>query len=85
MSHLLIAGVQMNTQSDDRCDEGIAFYSMEHHVVKPVIVKDTIIDPFGTGTLSVYLFVLLSAPSYRCIEPDVPFRFCIDNTAICRL
>jgi len=85
MSLLLIPGVQMYTQGDDRCNEGIALNSMKDHPVKSIIVEDAIVDPFGTSSLSVYLFVLLRASGYGCIESDVPFRFCIDNTAICRL
>ena len=85
MSLLFIAGVQMDTQGDDCCNEGITLYSMKHHPVKAIIVEDAIVDPFGTGSLPVYLFVFFSATGYRCIESYVPFRFCIDNAAICRL
>ena len=84
MSLLLIAGIQMDTQGDDCCNEGITLYRMNHHPVKSIIVEDAIVDSFGTSSLSVYLFVLLRASGYGCIESDVPFRFCIDNTAICR-
>ena len=85
MNLLLITGIQMDTQGDDRCNEGIALYSMKNHPMKSIIVKDAIVDPFGTSSLPVYLFVLFCASRYRCIESDVPFWFCIDNAAICRL
>ena len=84
MSLLLIAGVQMYTQSDDRCDEGITFYSMKYHAVKPVIIEDAIVNPFGTGTFFVYLLVFLSSPGYRRVETNVPVWFCIYHTTICR-
>ena len=55
MSLLLIAGVQMYTQSDDRCDEGITFYSMKYHAVKPVIIEDGLLSKTtSSGSTTTY-------------------------------
>ena len=72
----------MDAQAYDCSQERIAFHSMDNHAVKAIIVKDTVIDPLGTGAVFVDLLVFIRASGDRWIKPDIPFRFCVDHTPI---
>ena len=74
----------MDVDADDHGEEGIAFFGMYAHIMQVVIIKYPVIYPFTGSTVVVDLLIFLRTSGDRSIEPDIPFRFCVDTAAIGR-
>ncbi len=57
---------------------------MDHHAVQPIIIQDTVIDPFRSGALVVNLLICNCTTWNCCIKADIPVRFCLYNPSIGR-
>ncbi len=74
----------MDIDADDHSKERIPLFGMDAHVVKMVVVKSPVIDPFAGSPVVVNLLIFLSASGHRGIEPDVPVWLCVDTASIGR-
>ncbi len=81
---LLQSCIQMDIDADDHSEKRIAFSGMDAHIVQMVVIEYTVINPFAGSTVVVNFLIFIRSPWHRSIEPDVPFRFCVDTPAISR-
>ena len=74
----------MDVDADDHGEEGITFPGMDAHIMKMVIIEYPVINPFTGSAVVVNFLIFLRTSGDRSIEPDIPFRFCVDTAAIGR-
>ena len=79
---LLVAGIQMDADSNDSSEERIVFFSVDHKPMKTIIVEDPVVDAFGCSSLIVDFFVGIRSAWNIRIKADIPFRFCFYDTSI---
>lgn len=60
------------------------FFAVDHHAVQSIIIEDSVVDTFRCRTLVIDLFISVRTAGNRCVKPDVPIRFCLNDTSILR-
>ena len=58
---------------------------MNNQGMKSIIVKNTVIDPLGTGAVPVDLPIESSSAGNWSVQPDIPVGFGVDDPAIRRV
>ena len=51
---------------------------MYSHIMQMVVIEYPVVDPFGSGTVVIDLFVLFRTSRNRGVEPDIPGGFGVD-------
>lgn len=66
----------MNADVNHGGKERIVLFPVYHHMVKPIVIEDAVVEPFGCSALVINFFIGLHA------ERDIPVRPCFDDLAI---
>ena len=69
----------------DPCDHGkerIPLSGMYSHIMQMVVIEYPVINPFGSSTIVIDLFVLFRTPCNRCVESDIPGGFGVDTPSV---
>ena len=72
----------MNVDSNNHCKERITLSGMYSHIMQVVVIEYSVINPFGSSTIVIDLFVLFRTPCNRCIESDIPGGFGVDAPSV---
>lgn len=72
----------MDTDPDDHCPEGEMFYPPDLQVLETVVVQETVIDPFASGTVLVDVLKQVRVPWDGCMEPEVTVFFDVYSPAV---
>ena len=72
----------MNVDSNNHCKERITLSGMYSHIMQVVVIEYPVIDPFGSSTIVIDLFVLFRTPCNRCVESDIPGGFGVDTPSV---
>lgn len=72
----------MDADADHGGKKRIVFFSMYHHTVEYIVIKDPVIDPFDGRALSIDLFIGVGAVGDIGIQANIPVRSCFDNPFI---
>ena len=74
----------MDADTDNHGEEGIVLPGVDAHIMKMVIIQNSVIYPFTGSAVVVDALIFLCSPWDRGIETDVPVRFCIDTASVGR-
>lgn len=72
----------MDVDANNHGKKGIAFFGVDAHIMKMVIIKHPVVYPFAGSTVLVDRLIFLCPSWNRSIEADIPGGLGIDAAAI---
>ena len=72
----------MYAYAKDHGPEGKMADAANFQVLEPVIVQETVVDPFTSGTVLIDILELVGIPRDRRVEPEVPMVLDIGRPSV---